>query len=75
MKKQKNNEFARQFRERWKRINALQLEEYRRLTPEERLRQFFSLMELAKAMNWETYTPAEIEEVRRRWKKIKAKSG
>lgn len=60
---------------RWKKINAFQNEELRRLTPEECLRHFFYLMNLAKAMNWETSPPEEVEEVRRRWKKIKGYGG
>jgi hypothetical protein len=61
----------RAFVERWKRINALEIEELRRLTPNQRLRQFFALLELGRKMNWRTSTPDEIAEVRRRWKKIK----
>ncbi len=77
MKNQKKTttESGRQFVERWKRVNDFQREEYRQLTPEERLRQFFYLMAMAKEMNWQTSTPEEIEEVRRRWKKIKANGG
>ncbi|MSQ93749.1 MAG: hypothetical protein EXR98_04245 [Gemmataceae bacterium] len=59
---------------RWNRIHAFEREELRRLTPEQRLRQFFALMDLAKKMNWHTSTPEEIAEVRRRWKKIKGYS-
>jgi len=65
------NKEYRQYVERWKRVNALEIEELRRLTPNERVRQFFSLLELAKKMNWQSSTPVEIEEVRRRWRKLK----
>jgi hypothetical protein len=74
-KKKSADSPGRLFVERWERINALQREEYRRLTTKERLRQFFHLMELAKLMNWQTSTQDEIDEVRRRWKKIKDKCG
>ena len=40
-------------------------------TPAERVRQFFSLMELAKAMDWESSTAEELEMVRARWRKLK----
>jgi hypothetical protein len=56
---------------RWHRIHALEKVELRRASGEKRLRQFLSLFEMARFMNWETSTPAEIEEVRRRWRKIK----
>ena len=61
--------------ERWKRINAFEREELRQMSPETRLRQFFSLMEMARVMDWETSTKAEIEEVRSRWVKLKAAYG
>ena len=53
------------------RINALEIEELRRLSPSTRLQMFFTLVELARKMNWQTSTPEEREEVRRRWKKIR----
>lgn len=56
---------------RWKRIHDFEKEELRRASPERRIRQFFTLLELARTMNWQTSTPEEIEEVRRRWRKIK----
>ena len=56
---------------RWKFIHDFEREELRRTPPEHRLRQFFSLLELARTMDWQTSTPEEIEEVRRRWRKIK----
>jgi hypothetical protein len=69
------SEKYRAFVERWKRINALEIEELRRLTPNQRARQFFTLLNLAKKMNWQTSTPEEIEEVRRRWRKLKGFGG
>ena len=55
-------------------VNALEIEELQRITPEQSLREFAALLELATAMNWETHTPEEIEEVRRRWIKLKKRS-
>lgn len=71
----KRTNLGKEFTARWKRINAFQLEEQRRLTPEQRVRHFFALMALAKKMNWQSSTPEEIDEVRRRWKKIKGYGG
>jgi hypothetical protein len=56
---------------RWKRVNEFQAEEYRRMSPATRGRQFFSLLEMARSMNWQTSTPAEIEEVRSRWRRLR----
>ncbi len=67
--------FANNWKERWKRINDFTREETRRLTPEQRLRSLYRLMDQAREMNWRTSTPEEIEEVRRRWKKIKGCGG
>jgi hypothetical protein len=65
----------RSYLERWKRINAFELEELRQMSPETRLRQFFTLLEMARAMNWETSSAEEIEEVRSRWVKLKKAYG
>jgi hypothetical protein len=51
-------------------IHALDNEELRQLTPEDRLRQLYILMDLAKSLKIRNSTPAEDKEVRRRWKKI-----
>jgi hypothetical protein len=56
---------------RWKRVNEFQNEELRRTTPAERVRQFFRLMEMAKAMKWETSSAEEIEMVRSRWRRLR----
>ena len=55
----------------WKKVNDIEREEMRRRTPAERVRQFFSLMAMAKALNWESSTPEELEMVRARWRKLK----
>jgi hypothetical protein len=59
----------------YKRVNEMEIEELRRSTPEINLRQFAYLMDLAKAMDWHVHTPEEIEEVRRRWQKLKGYGG
>ena len=61
---------VREYAERWKRVNAFQAEEQRKLTVEQRLQQFFSLRALAKEMGWRTSTDAEILEVRARWLRL-----
>ena len=38
-----------EYRDRWRRVNAFQQEELRRLSPAKRLKQFFELVALAKA--------------------------
>jgi hypothetical protein len=69
MAKAKNK--YREYLQQYRRITGLTIEELRRRTPVECLRDFFTLMEIAKAMDWHDHTPEEIEEVRRRWKKLK----
>ena len=64
-------EEVRRWAARWKLVNAFEIEELRRSPPDLRLRQFFSLMALGKAMGWHTSTPEEIEAVRARWRKIR----
>jgi len=59
---------------RWKYIHDFEKEELRRASPEMRLRQFFSLLEMARAMDWQTSTPDENAEAERRWRKIKGLS-
>lgn len=74
MAKSKKKEYQ-AYLDRYKRVNEIEIEELRRRTPEECLRQFAYLMELAKAMDWRVHTPEEIEEVRRRWRKLKGRGG
>jgi len=61
----------REYLARWKRINAFQAEELKRLTPADRLRQILALRALALKMGWETSTPAEVEDVRSRWRRLR----
>ena len=75
MKEKTTKEEYRRYRERWKRINAFELEELRATSPETRLRQFFSLLEIARSMNWTTSSVAEIEEVRARWNRLRKAYG
>ena len=62
---------ARRWAVAWKKVNAVEREEARRRTPAERVRQFFSLMAMAKAMDWQSSTAEELEMVRARWRKLK----
>jgi hypothetical protein len=61
---------AKAFRERWRRVNALELEELRSTDPETRLRQFNTLLGWAVALGW-TNDPQGVEEVRRRWARLR----
>ena len=61
----------REYLARWKRVNAIQAEELKRLTPADRLRQFLALRAMARKMGWETSTPAEVDEVRSRWRRLR----
>jgi hypothetical protein len=56
---------------RGKRVNAFQAEEFQRLSGSDRLRQFLALRALARKMGWETSTPAEVDEVRARWRRLR----
>jgi hypothetical protein len=56
---------------RWKRVNEFAIEEQRRTPPAVRLRQFFSLMAMARTMNWHTSTPEEDEACRSRWQRLR----
>jgi hypothetical protein len=75
MKKNSDRDEYRRYVERWKRINAFELKELRQTSPETRLRQFFTLLEMARSMNWETSSAAEVEEVRSRWNRLRKAYG
>ena len=75
MASSKLTEAYRQYAKRWEAVNAIEIEELRRLTPEERLRQFFALMELGKRMGWRTSTDEEIAMVRDRWNRLRKAYG
>jgi hypothetical protein len=61
--------------DRWKEINAFEIEELRATPPATRLRQFFTLMAMARTMNWETSSAAEVQEVRSRWNRLRKAYG
>ena len=71
MKAKTKKEEYQDYLKRWQRINAYEREELRATLPETRLRQFFSLLEMARSMNWQTSTVAENEEVRARWNRLR----
>lgn len=75
MKKSAKAAEYRAWKDRWKAVNEITAEENRRLTPADRLRQFFSLMEMARAMDWHTSTPEEDAVVRERWNRLRKAYG
>jgi len=70
-----NAKALRDYRARWAKVNAVTDAEYRNLSVAERVRQFFELMEQAKALGWKTTDEREVEVVRARWRKLHEASG
>ncbi len=68
-KKYKNEVKA--WKERWERVNEFEREELRCLSPEMRLRQFFAMHEWVKDFGWEKALEEGVEDVRRRWRKLR----
>jgi hypothetical protein len=64
-------EQVRRWAKTWKFLNAFEITELRQTPPAVRLRQFFSLMEMGKAMGFHSSTPEEDEVVRLRWQKLR----
>ncbi len=63
------------FRERWKRLNRMEIEELRRTPPETKLKQFFTLMGWARYFGWEPGLARGEDEVRRRWNRLRQTHG
>jgi hypothetical protein len=59
------------FRKRWKMVNAIQEEELRALSPDEKLGQLSMLMTLAKELDWTEALAREASKVRNRWNKLR----
>jgi len=62
---------AREFQARWQRVNAAEIEELRRMSPEEKLRQTAALMESAGAFGWDKSHAEEDQRVRERWNRLR----
>jgi hypothetical protein len=59
------------FRARWAAVNAVQDEELRRLSPDERLDQLFDLYELRTLVRDDPGDERELAAVRRRWAELR----
>ena len=68
-------EEALQFKERWAAINQFTIEEARRKTPEQRLAELGALYQFGITIGWPTEESREVEQVRVRWQKLRAKLG
>lgn len=62
---------AQEFRKRWQRVNEAEIEELRRMSPAEKLRQVAALMESASAFGWDKAQAAEDQQVRERWLRLR----
>lgn len=63
----------REWRKRWQRVAEKEAELLRATPDDVRLRQIQALFATAQSEEWETVTPAEIVEVRRRWRVLREK--
>ena len=59
------------FRKRWKMVNAIQEEELRALSADEKLGQLAMLMTLAKELDWTEPLEGEASKVRNRWNELR----
>ena len=58
------------WKERWRLVHEKEIEELRRMTIEERLRQLDTMFVLANELGWDAALAAEEEEVRQRWSSL-----
>lgn len=63
----------RDWKQRWQRVAQKEAELLRATPDAVRLRQFWALFATARNEDWETATPEEIAEVRRRWRVLRQK--
>jgi hypothetical protein len=68
--KQMTKDEARAWQARWRLVNEFEREETRRMPLTQKYQQFLSLMEMGRAMKWPKIMDEEIEEVRRRWRRL-----
>lgn len=66
-------EEARDFRNRWKRVNAAERDELRRMSPTEKFRRLVALMASAGALGSDRLRESEEAEARRRWQLLREK--
>lgn len=62
-----NKAHAKEWKERWRRIHAIEIEELRRTPAIVKLRQFATLMKWAQRLGWTEQLEAEKEPVRQRY--------
>lgn len=65
-------EEARAWKERWRAMRELEIEELRNTPMETKFRQLAAMMQSARVLGWRTSTPEEIERVRRLWVRLKS---
>ena len=63
----------RDWKARWQRVAQKEAELLRATSDEVRLRQLWALFATARDEDWQTATPDEIAEVRRRWRVLRDK--
>ena len=66
-------EEARLFKERWRAVNEITIEEAQRKTVSERLRELEDLYEFSRTLGWANRD--DCSEVRARWNRLKEKVG
>ena len=62
---------ARAFRERWRLVNAREVEEMRTTSIEVKWQQFNTLLAWAQQFNWPAEREKEVKEVRDRWARLR----
>ncbi len=62
---------ARAFRDRWRRVNAVEIEELRSTDLETRWRQFNTLLAWARRPEWASALAEGEDEIRRRWIRLR----
>jgi hypothetical protein len=59
------------WRRRWALVNEQEIEELRRMTPDEKLTQLWTLMQAAREMGWDKKLQEEEEQVRTLWIRLR----
>ena len=70
-----NPEDIRAFSQRRREVAEWERKELRSTSPEQKFEQLAALMESARKLDWKTTDPAEVEVVRRRWKRLQVLYG
>jgi hypothetical protein len=71
MRKRMTKKEARDFRTRWARVNAAEIDELKRSSADERLEQLAALMASAHLLHWPPSLDQETNEVRARWRRLR----